>query len=47
MQNVTAKKSPPHKPTLAEISCSQLQGVGPKIASYLAKCGLHSLQDLL
>lgn len=47
MQNLRLKKSPPHKPTLAEISCSQLQGVGPKIANYLAKCGLHNLQDLL
>lgn len=47
MQNLTAKKPPHPKPTLAEISCSQLQGVGTKIAGYLAKCGLYSLQDLL
>ena len=47
MQNLRLEKSRHPKPTLAEISCSQLQGVGPKIASYLAKCGLHSLQDLL
>jgi ATP-dependent DNA helicase RecG len=33
--------------TLAEISCAQLLGVGPKITSYLAKCGVYNLQDLL
>lgn len=33
--------------TLVEISCTQLSGVGPKITNYLAKCGIHNLQDLL
>lgn len=35
------------KRTLAEISCAQLTGVGPKISHYLQKCGIHHLQDLL
>lgn len=33
--------------TLVEIDCTQLSGVGSKIADYLAKCGIHNLQDLL
>lgn len=36
-----------HKLALAEISCTQLFGVGPKITRYLAQCGIHNLQDLL
>ncbi|OJA00830.1 ATP-dependent DNA helicase RecG [Rickettsiella grylli] len=32
---------------MAEISCTQLTGVGPKISHYLRKCGIHHLQDLL
>lgn len=32
---------------LAHISCKTLSGVGHKISNYLAKCGIHSLQDLL
>ncbi len=32
---------------LAQIHCQTLQGVGSKIANYLAKCGIHTLQDLL
>jgi ATP-dependent DNA helicase RecG len=27
--------------------CSQLSGVGPSIAARLAKCGIHTIQDLL
>ncbi|MES2141713.1 MAG: ATP-dependent DNA helicase RecG [Pseudomonadota bacterium] len=32
---------------LSQIKCQTLQGVGPKIANYLTKCGIHTLQDLL
>lgn len=32
---------------LNQIPCQSLQGVGPKIANYLLKCGIHTLQDLL
>lgn len=32
---------------LAQIKCQTLAGVGPKISTYLAKCGIHTLQDLL
>ncbi|MDQ8040174.1 MAG: ATP-dependent DNA helicase RecG [Rickettsiella sp.] len=32
---------------LAQLKCEILQGVGPKIANYLIKCSIHSLQDLL
>ncbi len=32
---------------LAQVTCQTLPGVGPKIANYLAKCGIHTLQDLL
>ncbi len=32
---------------LVQITCQTLQGVGPKIANHLAKCGIHTLQDLL
>ncbi|MFZ0219357.1 MAG: ATP-dependent DNA helicase RecG [Candidatus Aquirickettsiella sp.] len=36
-----------NKLTLAEISCTQLLGVGPKISHFLTKCGVNNLQDLL
>jgi ATP-dependent DNA helicase RecG len=32
---------------LAQIKCQTLPGVGPKIAHYLSKCGIYTLQDLL
>jgi ATP-dependent DNA helicase RecG len=48
MQNPGLKN--PHnteRRTLAEISCKELSGVGPKTTYYLTKCGIHNLQDLL
>lgn len=36
-----------HRLTLAEISCTQLFGVGPKTTHHLSKCGIVNLQDLL
>lgn len=48
MQNPGLKN--PHnteRRTLAEISCKELSGVGPKTTHYLTKCGIHNLQDLL
>lgn len=47
MQNLALKNTNSTQSTLAEISCAQLLGVGPKISNYLAKCGLYTLQDLL
>lgn len=48
MQNLGLKNpNNAHQLTLAEISCAQLLGVGPKITSYLCKCGIVNLQDLL
>lgn len=47
MQNRGLKKPNVHQLTLAEISCTQLLGVGPKTTRYLSKCGIVSLQDLL
>jgi ATP-dependent DNA helicase RecG len=32
---------------LAQLNCLSLAGVGPKLANYLMKCGVHTLQDLL
>jgi ATP-dependent DNA helicase RecG len=32
---------------LMQIKCQTLSGVGPKIANYLAKCDIYTLQDLL
>lgn len=48
MQNLGLKNpNAANKQILAEISCAQLLGVGPKISSYLSKCGILNLQDLL
>lgn len=48
MQNLGLKNpKDAHQLSLAEISCTQLLGVGPKISSYLSKCGILNLQDLL
>jgi ATP-dependent DNA helicase RecG len=48
MQNLGLKNpNEAHRLRLAEISCTQLLGVGPKITSYLSKCGILNLQDLL
>ncbi len=48
MQNLGLKNpNAANKQILAEISCSQLLGVGPKISNYLSKCGILNLQDLL
>ena len=33
--------------SLAAQPCSQLKGIGPRLAECLAKCGIHNLQDLL
>lgn len=35
------------KPSLLFQSCESLSGVGPALASRLAKCGIHTLADLL
>lgn len=32
---------------LAEIPCTELKGVGPKLSGQLAKSGIHSMQDVL
>lgn len=32
---------------LAELPCTTLAGVGPRLAEKLAKCGIQSVQDLL
>jgi ATP-dependent DNA helicase RecG len=32
---------------LSQIACSQLKGVGPKLAESLRRCGIESVQDLL
>lgn len=34
-------------PSIAHIPCTQLKGVGPRVAERLAKCALHTVQDLL
>ncbi|WP_395496960.1 ATP-dependent DNA helicase RecG [Rickettsiella endosymbiont of Litargus connexus] len=48
MQNLGLKNpNVANKQTLAEISCTQLLGVGQKITGYLNKCGILNLQDLL
>lgn len=48
MQNLGLKNPhDAHRLSLAEISCTQLLGVGPKITTYLRKCGILNLQDLL
>ncbi len=48
MQNQGLKNpNDAHRLTLAEISCTQLLGVGPKTTHYLSKCGIGNLQDLL
>lgn len=48
MQNPGLKNpNEAHGLTLAEMSCTQLLGVGPKISNYLSKCGILNLQDLL
>jgi ATP-dependent DNA helicase RecG len=48
MQNLGLKNSnAAHRLTLAEMNCTQLLGVGQKISSYLGKCGILNLQDLL
>ncbi|WP_342227128.1 ATP-dependent DNA helicase RecG [Rickettsiella endosymbiont of Rhagonycha lignosa] len=48
MQNLGLKNPhDAHRLSLAEISCTQLLGVGPKISNYLSKCGILNLQDLL
>ncbi len=41
---MTAKTIPPN---LAELPCSQLKGIGPRLAERLAKCGIQTVQDLL
>lgn len=38
----TANKTP-----LTQLSCTALKGVGPRLAERLAKCGVHTLHDLL
>lgn len=40
-----ATKTTPYN--LTEISCTKLQGIGPRLAQYLSKCGIYSAQDLL
>lgn len=36
-----------HKPQLAQIPCTELKGVGPRMSELLAKCAIFSVQDLL